>query len=324
MARPRAARSRVTLHSQAASASAIMARQHDDRRRVGPASCASTQTSQAAAAYMGKARNCLKRQHPGAGLGHEGQRARPQAQEQERQRKADAQRHEHRSADSAPCVRAKPSAAAMKGAVQGAATATASTPVKKAPGKPLARGQPLARRDAADFEQAREIEPHREHQQRKARHRDGRLQLEAPADRCRRRHAAARWPVPARRRTAPRPPHRRSFRCRPFCAMIAPAPAPSSPGSAARKASRSGSARRGRRTAIASHSVRSPLAAPAAVNSAAGTGPGGAFTSSAWTEPSVEVSTSRPSSVPPTFAARRQAQHQPVLGIAHQSAARRS
>ncbi len=34
------------------------------------------------------------------------------------------------------CVSAKPSAAAMKGAVQGAATATASTPVKNAPKGP--------------------------------------------------------------------------------------------------------------------------------------------------------------------------------------------
>src|ERR1041385_1708197 len=68
MARPEEARFRVTFQSQAPSASAIaapnrMATPH------GPACCDKTQASQAAAAYMGKAKNCLKVSIQGPGLG---------------------------------------------------------------------------------------------------------------------------------------------------------------------------------------------------------------------------------------------------------------
>ena len=47
-----------------------------------------------------------------------------------------------RSAEATLWVSAKPKAAAMKGAVQGAATATARTPVKKAPTAPLREARP--------------------------------------------------------------------------------------------------------------------------------------------------------------------------------------
>src|SRR5689334_5454597 len=68
MLRPRLERLRVTLHNQAASARAIIAPEISATPR-GPASCASTQTSQAAAAYMGNARNCLKVSIQAPGLG---------------------------------------------------------------------------------------------------------------------------------------------------------------------------------------------------------------------------------------------------------------
>ena len=60
----------------------------------------------------------------------------------------------------------------MKGAVQGAATATASTPVKKAPVQPPRAASPSPAVMEPTSNSAGEIEAHREHQQRKARHRD--------------------------------------------------------------------------------------------------------------------------------------------------------
>ncbi len=80
-------------------------------------------------------------------------------------------------------VRAKPSAAAMKGAVQGAATATANTPVKKAPIGPdrCARLSPKVTEPTSKH--AGKIETHSENQQRKTRHGDRLLQLKTPAHR---------------------------------------------------------------------------------------------------------------------------------------------
>jgi len=53
----------------------------------------------------------------------------------------------------------------MNGAVQGAATATASTPVKNAPTSPLC-APAVARGHRIDLEYAGQIEADREHQQR--------------------------------------------------------------------------------------------------------------------------------------------------------------
>src|SRR5260221_1901622 len=108
----------------------------------GPACCDKTQANQAAAAYMGKARNCLNVSIQGPGLGMK-LRARGQIPSN-RKGNAKPNPSETNTASAATALwdRAKPSAAAMKGAVQGAATATASTPVKNAPDSPPRRTSP--------------------------------------------------------------------------------------------------------------------------------------------------------------------------------------
>jgi hypothetical protein len=61
----------------------------------------------------------------------------------------------------------------MKGAVHGAATATANTPVKKAPARP---------RFCVHLKHARQVERHRKYKKGKACDRNGRLQLKPPTD----------------------------------------------------------------------------------------------------------------------------------------------
>ena len=135
MARPRPLASRVTLHSQAAIASATKAA-NSTATPLAPASCASTQVSHAAAPYMGKARNCFSRSIQVPGLGMKDKARGKSARIRNGRAKPKPSDRKISNADTVLCVRAKPSAAAMKGAVQGAATATASTPVKNAPTAP--------------------------------------------------------------------------------------------------------------------------------------------------------------------------------------------
>src|SRR5438477_7577404 len=132
MPRPRPERLRVTLHSQAASARAIIAAEISATPR-GPASCASTQTSQAAAAYMGKARNCLKVSIQAPGLGMKANKRGQKPSSRNGKAKPNPSAINTARADSALWVKAKPNAAAMNAAVQGAATATARPPAKNAP-----------------------------------------------------------------------------------------------------------------------------------------------------------------------------------------------
>ena len=135
MPRPTLDISRVTPHSHAARESATMAAS-STTTPLGPASCANTHVSQAAAPYIGKARNCFSRniQVPGLGRNDSARGQRPRikngsAKPMPRLKKISI-------AEAVLCVRANPSAAAMNGAVQGAATATARTPVKNAPSGP--------------------------------------------------------------------------------------------------------------------------------------------------------------------------------------------
>src|SRR3569833_236240 len=133
--------SRVTPQSQSARANAIKA-ERMMITPVGPASCARTQTSQAAPPYMGKARNCLKVSIQGPGLGMKARARGHRPRSKNGRAKPTPSAMKISNAKGADNVRAKPSAAAMKGAVQGAATATASTPVKKAPTAPLRDANP--------------------------------------------------------------------------------------------------------------------------------------------------------------------------------------
>ena len=132
--------SRVTLHSQAAIASATNAASRT-ATPLAPASCASTQASHAAAPYIGKARNCFSRSIQGPGRGRNDKACGQTPKIMKGSAKPRPSARKIKSADTTLWVRAKPSAAAMKGAVQGAATATASTPVKKAPVTPAARAR---------------------------------------------------------------------------------------------------------------------------------------------------------------------------------------
>src|SRR4029079_7789828 len=100
------------------------------------------QTSHAAAAYMGKARNCLKVSIQVPGLGIKASSRGHTPNNRNGKAKPSPNATNTASADSALCVKAKPSAAAMKGAVQGAATAAANTPVKNAPVMPLRPARP--------------------------------------------------------------------------------------------------------------------------------------------------------------------------------------
>src|SRR6185369_9661032 len=98
--------------------------------------CASTQTSQAAAPYIGKARNCFSFSIQGPGLGMKDKVFGQTPRIRKGSAKPMPSPRKISIAEVTLCVSAKPNAAAMKGAVQGAATATASTPVKKAPNGP--------------------------------------------------------------------------------------------------------------------------------------------------------------------------------------------
>src|SRR3954469_1194203 len=141
MARPAEVRFRVTPQSQAPSASAIAA---PNRMATpdGPACCDKTQANQAAAAYMGKAKNCLKVSIQGPGLGIKA-KARGQIPNSRKGSEKPAPNDTHTArADGALGDKAKPNAAAMKGAVHGAPTAAASTPVKNAPVRPLRLARP--------------------------------------------------------------------------------------------------------------------------------------------------------------------------------------
>src|SRR5689334_9742902 len=141
MARPEEVEFRVTLQSQAPSASASAAPNRMATPR-GPACCDKTQASQAAAAYMGKAKNCLKVSIQGPGLGMKAKARGQMPKIKKGSEKPRPRQTNTASADTAFWESAKPKAAAIKGAVQGAATATAKTPVKKAPAKPLRLARP--------------------------------------------------------------------------------------------------------------------------------------------------------------------------------------
>ena len=142
----------------------------------------------------------------------------------------------------------------MKGAVQGVATTTASTPVKKAPVVPLLRGEALADTGeaAADLEQARQVEADDEEQIGDQQREDRRLELEAPvhlADAGADRHDRR---PPWRRRRPARPPYRRCRRGASRCARgrrAARRRRPSWRAPGRRRASGSGSARPAGRTA---------------------------------------------------------------------------
>ena len=205
----------------------------------------------------------------------------------------DRQRH-----GSAPWVSAKPKAAAMKGAVQGAATATASTPVKKAPNRcRLSAGEPLAGLPvtAADFEQARgKIDaPPRTPAARNPPPRWG-TEAGSPSRLPHRRNAAATMAMPkarAKDSTAPGGIGKRfQHRCAPFRARPMG-------GQRQRLHRQDGQHARHhihdqpaeeRRKRCASHREMSPPAS-LALKSAGGTGPGDTLASSAWVEPSDEV-----------------------------------
>ena len=95
----------------------------------------------------------------------------------------------------------------MKGAVQGEAIATASTPDRKA----LATGwrasseATTGRQEGAELEQARQVQPDQGEQRGQRRHHGRRLQLEAPAQLlaggAQRQHQRAQ--APRKRRTTP-------------------------------------------------------------------------------------------------------------------------
>ena len=101
-----------------------------------PACNDNTQTSQAAVANIGKARNCLKRTIHGPGFGI--RRSSAGAMLSRRNGRASPRPSASITAIATAAVwpSAKPTAAPMKGAVQGVATMTASTPVKKEPPRP--------------------------------------------------------------------------------------------------------------------------------------------------------------------------------------------
>ena len=122
--RPAPSPLRVLHQSQAANATAMAAPSTITTPRA-PASCASTHTNQTAAAYIGKARNCLKVSIQGPGLGMKDSALGQMPSRMKGRAKPAPSATKIANADTALCVNAKPSAPAMKGAVQGAATATA-------------------------------------------------------------------------------------------------------------------------------------------------------------------------------------------------------
>src|SRR5690606_1738808 len=105
-------------------------------RAVSPAWTVSTQTSQAAAAYIGKARAVLNRSIQGPGLGRRDSSAGAKLIATNGAAKPTPSARNTTRAASGGCTRAQPMAGAMNGAVQGAATTTARAPVKKAPARP--------------------------------------------------------------------------------------------------------------------------------------------------------------------------------------------
>jgi len=192
--------------------------------------------------YMGKASSCLKRSIQVPRLRDKGQRPRHQSRIRKGSAKADAQRQERPAlAVAALCVRGEAQRPSLRPRmVQGAPTATASTPVKKAPVAAALVRQIFSGGDAADFKYAGKVEPHGKDQK-----------CEAPP---------RRWATASESPNPPlRPPARNSSRASPRMRKAddracrvgkrppspppgvrfrhgAPAPAPSSPGSAAHRA----------------------------------------------------------------------------------------
>ncbi len=104
-----------------------------------------TQSSQAAVPYIGKASRCFSVSIQAPGLGNSRIRAGMKVTATNGAAKPRPRAVNIKRAAGALWVRAKPSAVAMNGAVQGAATTTASMPVKKAPARPpLAASDPPA------------------------------------------------------------------------------------------------------------------------------------------------------------------------------------
>ena len=114
----------------------------------------------------------------------------------------------------------------MNGAVQGVATSTASSPVKKLPVCPGRAARPLAgaARPAPNSEHAGQVEPDSEQQPGHGRDEHRGLELESPAGALTRRRA----PPAAPRRGQRTPPARRPYRRPPASAPAACRPLPAS------------------------------------------------------------------------------------------------
>mmetsp|Transcript_23223 Transcript_23223/g.54973 ORF Transcript_23223/g.54973 Transcript_23223/m.54973 type:complete len:221 (+) Transcript_23223:2387-3049(+) len=111
----------------------------------GPACWASTHSSQTTAAYIGKARACLKVSIHAPGRGSQRWAAGQNASTRKGRARPRPSARNTASITAAGWASAKARAAPMKGAVQGVATTAASTPVKKLPVNPLRAARPEPR-----------------------------------------------------------------------------------------------------------------------------------------------------------------------------------
>ena len=218
----------------------------------------------------------MKRQHPGAGPGNKGQRARPHTQQQKRQRKAQAQADKHQQRQRRALSQGEAQRRRHEGRGAGRGHRHRQHAGKEGAGAPAFLASELSPAVMEPTSNRPErFSPTANTSSAKPATAIGDLQLETPAHRSGRPGAAARWPDRSTSEAQPpRRRHRRSFRSRP----LLPPWRASASAFIARIGSTQGMTFRikppTKAKTSASHRLRSPPSLPE--NSAGGTAPCGA------------------------------------------------